>query len=193
MATDDFTPDPLSAPPRAPLAFRVGVVGHRPDRLINADLRQLAEALRAILESVKSEVLSVRQEADTPYDRRHAELRAISPLAEGTDRIFAEQALGLGYTLCCVMPFHQAEFEKDFMAPHALEPDSLERFSSAASQLERVAARTQQFAASRTLVTAGSKSPIATSPPQPRMTTITTMMMIATMPPPDVFLRGPSS
>ena len=41
-------------------------------------------------------------------------MRVVSPLAEGTDRIFAEQALGLGFELCAVLPFPQAEFEKDF-------------------------------------------------------------------------------
>lgn len=57
-------------------------------------------------------------------------LRAISPLAEGTDRVFAEQALALGWDLCCVMPFPQAEYEKDFVGATALEKDSLNRFRS---------------------------------------------------------------
>ncbi|HZM44026.1 MAG TPA: hypothetical protein VFC14_04290 [Burkholderiales bacterium] len=62
------------------------------------------------------------------YDQSHPVLRAISPLAEGTDRLFAEQALEAGYTLCCIMPFQRAEYERDFAAPHALEADSLSRF-----------------------------------------------------------------
>ena len=55
-------------------------------------------------------------------------LAPVSPLAEGTDRIFADQAIDLGYELLCPMPFVQEEFEKDFLPPEALEPDSRERF-----------------------------------------------------------------
>ena len=55
-------------------------------------------------------------------------MRAVSPLAEGTDRIFAEQALALGFELCAVLPFPQAEFETDFAPDPALEDDSLSRF-----------------------------------------------------------------
>ena len=61
-------------------------------------------------------------------------LRAISPLAEGTDRIFAEQALELGFKLCCVLPFPQAEFENDFAAGKALENDSLVPFQGLLAQ-----------------------------------------------------------
>ena len=55
-------------------------------------------------------------------------LRVISPLAEGTDRIAAKAAIGLGYELQCPMPFLQEEFEKDFAPGAALEPNSLATF-----------------------------------------------------------------
>jgi hypothetical protein len=55
-------------------------------------------------------------------------LRAVSPLAEGSDRIFAELALGLDYELCSPLPFSQGEFEKDFVPPDALETASLHHF-----------------------------------------------------------------
>ena len=61
-------------------------------------------------------------------------MTAISPLAEGTDRIFAEQALNLGYELCCVLPFRQAEFEKDFAPGAALEDGLVVRFQPPAGQ-----------------------------------------------------------
>jgi len=59
---------------------------------------------------------------------RRAVLRAVSPLAEGADRLFADEALNLGYTLCCIMPFRQAQFEEDFVAPTATKPDALDEF-----------------------------------------------------------------
>lgn len=116
------------APPRAPLAFRVGVVGHRPNRLQQADLGQLGGVLHAILGVVKEEVVAMQQRDPSLFDSAEPKCQAMSPLAEGTDRLFAEQAVELGFELCCVMPFHQAEFERDFAPGVALEDRSLERF-----------------------------------------------------------------
>jgi hypothetical protein len=122
----------LTSPPRAIIAFRVGIVGHRPNRLPKdaESLDVLRHTLRNILEDVKAEISNYAAStsskalySETPYI-----LRAISPLAEGTDRIFADQAIDLGYELLCPMPFTQEEFEKDFLPPEALEPDSLDRF-----------------------------------------------------------------
>jgi hypothetical protein len=115
-------------PPHPALAFRVGVVGHRPNRLDKANIEQLAASVRTILSTVKDETLAVERESTGLYDSADPVLKAVSPLAEGTDRIFAEQALHLGFALCCVMPFPQAEFERDFASGAALEDDSLPRF-----------------------------------------------------------------
>lgn len=132
-AVDEIAPiKPIAggkeSPPRAPLAFRVGVVGHRPNRLGQADLTQLADVLKDILTTVKIEVSKMRKDTPWLFDDTEPVLRAISPLAEGTDRIFAKVALELDFELCCVMPFVQAEFEKDFAEGSALEPDSLNQF-----------------------------------------------------------------
>lgn len=59
---------------------------------------------------------------------KSAQLCALTSLAEGADRIFAEEAVALGYALICPLPFAQAEYEKDFHAPAALEADSLMHF-----------------------------------------------------------------
>ncbi len=117
-----------SRAPRPPLVFRVGVVGHRPDRLKAAELDGLKQALGLVLSSVARAVgefhgAHLRLFGDAP-----PELRAISPLAEGTDRMFAEEALDREYSLCCPMPFFQEEYEKDFAPGPALEERSLERF-----------------------------------------------------------------
>jgi hypothetical protein len=121
---------PRQSPPHARLAFRVGVVGHRPNRLKDADLAQLGEMIYEVLDAVRAEVVRF---ADSPsgrslYSVEEPILRAVTPLAEGTDRIFADQALKLRYELCCPMPFHQEEYEQDFAASQALEENSLDRF-----------------------------------------------------------------
>ena len=92
------------------MAFRVGVVGHRPNRLDTHKLNELAATMTTILTTVKDETLAVARQWASLYDIKYPLMTAISPLAEGTDRIFAEQALNLGYELCCVLPFRRAEF-----------------------------------------------------------------------------------
>lgn len=124
-------------PPQARLVFRVGVVGHRPNRLQSADLPALSRRLYELLASVR-EVVEAFGRSHAPLFADDAPvLRALSPLAEGTDRLFAEAALALRYDLCCPMPFPQAEFEKDFTPPHALEPRSIARFRDLLARAEK--------------------------------------------------------
>lgn len=121
----------LVAPPRARMAFRVGVVGHRPDRLpedgagLAAIRERIAEVLACVAEAVKEFGSSPEAAFYAPGPPI---LRALSPLAEGADRDFAEAALARGYELCCIMPFAQGAFEEDFHPPEAMAPDALERF-----------------------------------------------------------------
>jgi hypothetical protein len=125
-------------PPKAPFAFRVGVVGHRPNRLPPdaARLDALRATLHTILDDTKAAVsaIAATQPESGVYSSEPPVLRAVSPLAEGSDRIFAQEALALGYALRCPLPFAQAEFEKDFTPPAALEPHSLDNFRSLLAQ-----------------------------------------------------------
>jgi hypothetical protein len=122
-------PDDRRQPSRARLAFRVGVVGHRPNRLLPENEPALRKVLAELLARVKTEV-EAAWDVEL-YAADHAQrivFRAVSSLAEGADRLFAEEALNLGYTLCCVMPFVQPEFEKDFLPPRAIQTGALEGF-----------------------------------------------------------------
>jgi hypothetical protein len=130
----------LAHPPKPAIAFRVGVVGHRPDRLPEDDagLENIRSRVAQVLEAIKMAVGAVPASASAPlYDlSRPALLKANSPLAEGADRLFAEEALRLGYHLNCIMPFSQAEFEHDFVDPHAQEAGSRTRFRTILREAE---------------------------------------------------------
>jgi len=76
------------------------------------------------------------------YSDAEPTLRAVSPLAEGADRLFAEEALRLGYHLCCVMPFAQGEFEQDFRAPQSTAADALAGFRDLLDEARRGAGLT---------------------------------------------------
>lgn len=82
--------------------FTVGVTGHRPNRLVIREERvrwRLAQVLAALRTGTRARVLS---------------RVAISALAEGADRLFADAALELGYRLDALLPFASADYETTF-------------------------------------------------------------------------------
>lgn len=128
----------LISPPKVSLVFRIGVVGHRPNRLKHADHDLLAARLRELIAAVQQEVTDNYTAHRTLYSDAAPVIRAISPLAEGVDRMFAEQAIATGCELGVILPFPQAEFERDFQPPDALEPDSPVRFRRLLSKARTV-------------------------------------------------------
>jgi hypothetical protein len=113
----------FNSPPKVRLTFRIGVVGHRPNRLKREDISSLTKRLGEVLSSVKKSVLDFSTKHPGLFNNESPCLRAVSPLAEGTDRYFAREALKLNYELCSPMPFQREEFENDFKPPHSLEPE----------------------------------------------------------------------
>jgi hypothetical protein len=82
-----------------------GVSGHRD--LVPADLPELRQQLREIFRrSISS--------------RPKATFQLLTPLAEGADRIAAEEALSLGVKLVVPMPMIQTEYERDFPSADSL-------------------------------------------------------------------------
>lgn len=86
-------------------AFIFGVSGHRD--LVPADLAELRQQLREIFRRAISA-------------RPNAIFQLLTPLAEGADRIAAEEALSLGIKLVVPMPMVQAEYERDFTSANSL-------------------------------------------------------------------------
>lgn len=124
-------------PPKPRLAFRVGVVGHRPTRLKAADLPALSHRIGEVLTAVHEVTVVFSQTHAHLFSSEPLVLRAVTPLAEGTDRIFAEAALDHGFALCCPMPFLLKHFERDFLPPTALTANALDRFRSILERARR--------------------------------------------------------
>ncbi|MGE5391260.1 MAG: hypothetical protein ACM3PE_09385 [Deltaproteobacteria bacterium] len=106
-------------PPKTTLTLRVGVTGHRPENLNNADLLVLRGKINEILAVLKEQVTEIHKEHGDLYNGARPVLRIISPLAEGSDRIVAGEALKAGFELQCPLPFERAEYEHDFTAPES--------------------------------------------------------------------------
>jgi hypothetical protein len=84
--------------------LRVGVTGHRD---IATRYPERRDAICRLLESVLATVSDALPGGD---------MRIVSPLADGVDRLAAQIAHGLGYRLLAPLPFPQGEYEKDFAA-----------------------------------------------------------------------------
>jgi hypothetical protein len=78
----------------------VGITGHRPNRIHIGEAR-VARRLHDVLAALKRR-----------SDGAHCV--AISALAEGADRLFAEAALDLGYRLEALLPFASRDYETTF-------------------------------------------------------------------------------
>ncbi|MCX7284052.1 MAG: hypothetical protein NTX28_08395 [Novosphingobium sp.] len=95
--------------PLPPLGFGIGIVGHRPDRLV--DPSAIAGCLHRLFGSVER-ALAVRA-AQGGYGPA-APPQLVSALAEGADRLAAQVALARGMTLLSVLPFPAKVYEGDF-------------------------------------------------------------------------------
>jgi len=91
---------------RAP-PFVVGVTGHRPNRIPDAQWTRLKAQVNDVMAGIEGEQAGRR-------------CVLVSGLAEGADRLAAFVALGRGWALHTVLAFHRARFEQDFPEPFAL-------------------------------------------------------------------------
>lgn len=81
-------------------ALTVGITGHRPNRMHIGEAA-VARRLWLVLAALRSGAGGVKRVA-------------ISALAEGSDRLFAEAARDLGYELRALLPFPSADYETTF-------------------------------------------------------------------------------
>ena len=86
-------------------AFVFGVSGHRD--LVPGDVSALRKEVRHIFQRY----IAIR---------RGCEFELLTPLAEGADRIAADEALPLGIKLIVPMPMAQSEYERDFTTTESL-------------------------------------------------------------------------
>jgi len=107
-------------PLAAPWAIRVGVTGHRTERLAAAGYNEeaLRESVRQVLRQIQAIARRLGRRNLGANDCEPL-LLVVSPLAAGADRIVAEEALKLDYKLESPLPFAREEYEKDFTVPES--------------------------------------------------------------------------
>lgn len=119
----------MSAHPRRPrLVLRVGITGHRWDKLDRAAKPFLLEQITAVLQEVRQLITGIGDDAASGYrspdpDQARAqpaavELRLISALAEGADRLLVEAAPP-EWRLQAILPFPPDVYQRDFTEPNS--------------------------------------------------------------------------
>lgn len=107
-------------PPKPRLTLRVGITGHRPNKLPKSDLprieRQLREAFAAIeTAAAKAYAANKAVYAEAPSaGAKPYRLRLISGFAEGADQM-AVAACPADWTVEAILPFPKDEYLKDFV------------------------------------------------------------------------------
>ncbi|MEZ2330538.1 hypothetical protein AB6802_12500 [Mesorhizobium sp. RCC_202] len=105
----------FAVPPKPHFALRVGVTGHRPgDRLPDEDIDRITADIASIFNRLTVAARRAAEKHPDVLDGADPSLTLVSALAEGADRIAAEDALGAGWRLEAVLPFTPEAYEADF-------------------------------------------------------------------------------
>lgn len=125
-------------PPRRRRAFRVGITGHRPDKLAAFDPERLGRALARVLERIDVGVQRIaRERSSAGFGPGTPALRLVSALAEGADRMAVDTAPA-SWALDALLPMPRAEYERDFLAPGHPASASLAAFRAALARADTI-------------------------------------------------------
>lgn len=121
-------------PPRPRLTVRVGVAGHRWDKLKRQNIDAIQERFNQVFDSIEEVVDQVLRDPSAGYadpasnePAPPADLRVLSGLAEGTDRVGAQvaRARPRHWLLTAMLPFARGKYVLDFKMKKQL-PDGTE-------------------------------------------------------------------
>jgi hypothetical protein len=106
---------PHYAPPKPVLTLRVGVTGHRPNKLSDGAAAFLEEKIESMLQRLHRQLARIRHDNDGLYAEKSPCLRVTSALAEGADRLVVSAALRHNYEITAVLPFARDSYVGDFV------------------------------------------------------------------------------
>lgn len=109
-------PDLGRVPPHPRLVLRIGVTGHRMNRIGEEAAGRVATAIASLFAGLEDELAALHDANGGVYAEKPM-LRVVSPVAEGADRLVAEAALARGHELQIALPFPRDEYARDFRDP----------------------------------------------------------------------------
>ena len=119
---------PEKYPPKPRLTLRVGITGHRPNKLKNGDMPRVAEQIREVMAAIDRVAATIHREnaefysnaspTDQPATQELYRIRLVSGFAEGADQM-AVAAAPKDWTVEAILPFPREEYRKDFIKSSA--------------------------------------------------------------------------
>src|SRR5215468_7512621 len=108
-------PDPSASrhPPKPRLTPRVGITGHRPNKLHGAAAARIARQLPAVFATIERAAARILKDSASLYTQEHAAVRLICGFAEGADQM-AVAACPAGWQIEAILPFPRDEYLNDF-------------------------------------------------------------------------------
>lgn len=102
------------APPRPKLVLRIGVTGHRPNRFSEGAQSVVSQKIERLLLGIGNAANELHRREAAFFDPAAVEIRIVSALAEGADRIVAEAGVKAGFLLDVILPFPADIYSTDF-------------------------------------------------------------------------------
>ena len=108
-----------NAPPKPVLALRIGVTGHRPNKLSDDAALFVGRQAEALLQRIQSRLSHIATEYSQAYADTKPCARIVTALAEGADRVVADAGLRGNTEIDVIIPFSRSDYAKDFDVPAA--------------------------------------------------------------------------
>ncbi|MGP0094163.1 MAG: DUF4231 domain-containing protein [Xanthobacteraceae bacterium] len=105
-------------PPNPRLTLRVGLTGHRPDKLPWGSVERIKRQLPAVFAAIGAAARDIVKDNENFYAKASPVIRLITGFAEGTDQI-AVAACPADWRIEAILPFPFNEYLMDFAEPAA--------------------------------------------------------------------------
>jgi hypothetical protein len=105
------------APPKPVLTLRIGVTGHRPNKLDGDTGTFLQGQIEVMLQRMNRQLARLHLENAGMYGETAPCSRVISALAEGADRLVVSAALHQNSEIMAILPFARDLYLRDFVEP----------------------------------------------------------------------------
>ena len=103
-----------ATPPKPHLVLRVGVTGHRLNKIPEDRRVGVRATIGQVLRCLGAAATGVHRSHLWAFDEQKPELRIVSALAEGTDTFAAEEGRAADYVLEAPLPLDPDDYKKDF-------------------------------------------------------------------------------
>ena len=124
-------------PPKPRLTVRVGVVGHRPDKLIAPIDGQIERQLKKVFATIDAAANELLAAGEGCYADQSPLVRLVSGFAEGADRL-ATNACPANWEIEAILPFPRTPYFESSVVQGARAPPTRESFDSALKKAKTI-------------------------------------------------------